>query len=112
MQLVYYYLRERNFKMQFNDNDHLNMTNISDPNIKIGLNDTVCKYPKFFCLCHKLYLGPDDVETKHCMHKMTPDMIGYTQCRWLVDSNVYDEKILEKNRNINNNRLSKVNNRL
>lgn len=95
--------------MQFNDTMHLNMTNVSDPTLKIGLDNKVCKDPKYFCMCHKIYLSDDDVQAKHCRHKLTRDMIAYQNCNWLIDADEYARKNEEKTRNIQNNKMSRLN---
>lgn len=99
--------------MNFNDTEHINMTTLHDnrqPLVKMGLDNTVCDNPQFFCRCHKVYLSPEDVERKNCCHKLTLDMISYVQCRWLVDADAYEEKNAEISRNITNIRKSKINN--
>ena len=95
--------------MNFNDNEHVNMTNVTDPDIKMGLDDKICEDPKYFCMCHKVYLSDADVERKSCMHKMTPDMMGFVKCRWLMESDGYEEMIENKNQIIRNNKLSNDN---
>ena len=95
--------------MQSTNTTYLNMTNISDPSIKIGLDNNVCKDPKYFCMSHKIYLSDDDVEIKHCRHKLTHDMMAYQNCNWLIDADEYARKIEERNQNIRNNKLSNQN---
>ena len=95
--------------MDVNYNDHINMTNVSDPSIKMGLDDKVCEDPKYFCLCHKVYLSDADVERKSCRHKMTPDMMGFVNCRWLMESDEYTAMIEKRNQIIRNNKLSNAN---
>lgn len=95
--------------MNFNDNTHVNMTNVTDPNIKMGLDDKICDDPKYFCLCHKVYLNDADVKRKSCRQKMTLDMMGFVKCRWLMESEEYVAMIEKRNQIIRNNKLSNVN---
>lgn len=95
--------------MQFHDTEHLNMTNVSDPTLKIGLNNKVCKNPKYFCMCHKIYLSDDDIQLKNCQHKLTRDMMAYQNCNWLMDAEEYARKCEEKDRIIQNNKLNRQN---
>ena len=96
--------------MQFNVTEYKNMTNVSDTNIKMGLNNTVCNNPKYFCMSHKIYLSPEDVQEKHCLQKMSADMLSTQKCRWLIETDKYEEMIEKKNEIIQNNRRSKLNN--
>lgn len=88
--------------MNFNDTQHLNMTSpeVINSGIKMGLDNQPCKDPKYFCICHKIYLSDADVKTKHCMHKLSKDMIEYEKCNWLIESKKYDETMTVKNQTI------------
>lgn len=46
----------------------------------IGLHGKPCKNPKYWCRLHEVYLSPDDVKRKKCLHKPTFDMIGEMRC--------------------------------
>lgn len=86
--------------MNFNDTTHLNMTNIDNQKVKIGLDNHVCKDPVYFCTSHKVYLSKEDTKKKGCFHKMTPDMISYRKCNWLMEASEYESKIARQTENI------------
>lgn len=91
--------------MNYNDTAHLNMTSpeVMDSGIKMGLDNQICKDPKYFCMCHKVYLDDNDVELKYCMHKLSKDMIGYEKCNWLINAEKYEENVMAQKQ-----RLAKV----
>ena len=49
-------------------------------NPKMGLFNKTCKNPVYWCRSHEVYLSPEDVEKKKCLHKSTFDMIGQRIC--------------------------------
>lgn len=48
--------------------------------VYMGLNNKVCKHPKYWCRLHKIYLSEPDVIKKHCKNKYTFDMISQHRC--------------------------------
>ena len=53
-------------------------------NPKMGLNNKICKNPKYWCRLHQVWLSEKDVERKHCKSKPTIDMIDTRLCTNLV----------------------------
>lgn len=54
-------------------------------NPNMGLNNKVCKNPKYWCRLHQVWLSEDDVERKHCKNKPTFDMLCTRMCTNLVN---------------------------
>lgn len=80
------------------DTNYKNVGNTQ--NVYIGLNNTVCENPVYFCKSHLVYLSAEDVEKKRCMNKPTFDMISTRPCNWLVTIDEYEkEKTFYKERN-------------
>lgn len=50
----------------------------------MGLNNTICKNPVWWCRLHQVWLSEEDVEKKHCMKKLTMDMMGFRNCSCIV----------------------------
>nr|DAQ28188.1 MAG TPA: hypothetical protein [Caudoviricetes sp.] len=46
----------------------------------LGLNNKICKNPRYWCRLHEIYLSEDDVILKHCKCKQTFDMLGSYRC--------------------------------
>ena len=53
-------------------------------NPNMGLNNKICKNPKYWCRLHQVWLSEKDVELKHCENKPTMDMISTMRCTNLV----------------------------
>ena len=53
-------------------------------NPKMGLNNKICKNPKYWCRLHQVWLSEKDVERKHCKSKQTIDMLDTRLCTNLV----------------------------
>ena len=56
-------------------------------NPNMGLNNKICKNPKYWFRLHQVWLSESDVESKHCKEKPTMDMIGTRLCTNLVEKN-------------------------
>lgn len=50
----------------------------------MGLNNTVCKNPVFWCKIHNVWLSEEDIKLKKCMCKPTFDMMGSIRCGGLA----------------------------
>lgn len=46
----------------------------------MGLDNTVCRNPAYWCRLHQVWLSEEDVEKKKCTKKPTFDMIGFITC--------------------------------
>ncbi len=78
----------------FMENTYLNTTNST---IKyIGLNNSECKNPVYYCRSKKVFLSTDDVEKKGCLRKPTADMISTKTCQWLMTTEEFEK--YEENR--------------
>lgn len=53
----------------------------------IGLNNQICKRPKYWCRLHEIYLSEEDAKKKSCKCKLTYDMLGTYKCNDLEDIN-------------------------
>ena len=49
-------------------------------NPNMGLNNKICKDPKYWCRLHKVWLSEEDVERKHCKNKLDAYMIEHRRC--------------------------------
>ena len=49
-------------------------------NPRMGLNNTNCTNPQYWCPVHEIWLSEEDVEKKGCRRKMTADMLGIRVC--------------------------------
>ena len=56
-------------------------------NSNMGLNNKICKNPKYWCRLHQVWLSESDVKRKHCKERPTMDMIGTRLCTNLVKKN-------------------------
>lgn len=63
-------------------------------NRKMGLNNTICENPAYWCRLHKVWLSKEDTEKKTCLNKLTADMITTYRCHNLV--NVEDFPMYER----------------
>ena len=77
-------------------------------NKKMGLNNKICKDPKYWCKLHRVWLDEEDVKRKNCNCKPTFDMISTQKCNCLVKAenvsmyhSVYAKKKCEDNVNDN-----------
>lgn len=52
-------------------------------NPRMGLNNTDCEDPVYWCRCHQIWLSEEDIEFKKCMAKPTLDMIATRKCGYL-----------------------------
>lgn len=46
----------------------------------IGLNEKICRHPKYWCRLHEIYLSEQDAIKKHCKNKSTVDMLSHYRC--------------------------------
>ena len=46
----------------------------------MGLNGVICENPAYWCRLHEVWLSEADVEKKHCLSRLTYDMIGTCRC--------------------------------
>ena len=58
--------------------------NDCNPDEYMGLNNTICSNPKYYCKAHMIYLSDDDVSMKKCLCKPTIDLISTRHCNWLI----------------------------
>lgn len=63
-------------------------------NPNMGLNNKICKNPKYLCLLHQVWLSESDVKRKHCKERPTMDMIGTRLCTNLVKKIRLKRKII------------------
>lgn len=49
----------------------------------MGLNGVVCEEPAYWCRLHEVWLSSQDIINKHCMSKMTPNMLSTYKCNCL-----------------------------
>ena len=56
-------------------------------NPNMGLNNKPCKFPKYWCGLHQVWLSESDIKRKHCKERPTMDMIGTRLCTNLVKKN-------------------------
>ena len=54
----------------------------------MGLNNTVCQYPKYWCRLHQVWLSDDDVRKKQCNCKLSYDMMSVRTCNCLETRNL------------------------
>ena len=68
-------------------------------NPRMGLNNKICKEPKYWCRLYQLWLSEKDVEQKECRHKLSFDMMCTHECGNLEERD-FDEWLrkLRKNR--------------
>ena len=52
----------------------------------MGLNNTICQNPAYWCRLHEVWLSPEDVIKKKCRNKPTFDLIGTYECGNLVSA--------------------------
>lgn len=57
-------------------------------NPNMGLNNRICKNPKYWCRLHQVWLSEKDVIHKQCKNKPTFDMIGSVHCACLIRKEV------------------------
>lgn len=62
--------------------------NMSNP--FMGLDNKICKSPKYWCRLHEVWLSEKDVSEKHCMEKPTYDLISTYRCTCLEERNIKD----------------------
>ena len=55
-------------------------------NRNMGLNNMTCKYPKYWCRLHQVWLSEKDVEHKKCNNKTDIYMIDTRRCLNLVEN--------------------------
>ncbi len=51
----------------------------------MGLNNQVCKDPKYWCRLYQVWLSKEDVEKKKCRQRPTYDMISTYSCKCLEE---------------------------
>lgn len=49
----------------------------------MGLNNTICSRPKYWCRLHQVWLSDEDVKTKKCKCKLSYDMMSISPCNCL-----------------------------
>lgn len=75
----------------------------------MGLNNTLCKNPKFWCPIHQVYLSESDVQSKGCRSKKTFDMMSTYVCPSLTPIDEHIEKCAVTREIVQNMKLSKKN---
>lgn len=66
----------------FNSLGNYLRANSKYPNM--GLNNTLCQNPVYWCRLHEVWLSENDVQMKQCKAKLTYDMLERRQCMCLV----------------------------
>lgn len=56
-----------------------------DRNPYMGLDNKVCTEPKYWCRLHQVWLSEKDIKKKHCLCKMTADMMSTYRCNCLEE---------------------------
>jgi len=59
------------------ENNYLT-ANTTHPNM--GLNNSPCLNPTYWCPLHKIWLSEEDANRKGCFRKMTADMMEVRRC--------------------------------
>ena len=54
-------------------------------NPRMGLNNKLCKAPKYWCPIHEVWLSEEDVKRKGCRRKMSSDMMETRVCPSLAE---------------------------
>ena len=68
--------------------DTLNYKRADAKHPRMGLNNKICKDPKYWCRLHQVWLSEDDVKRQKCLNKPTMDMIGTHRCKSLERRNI------------------------
>ncbi len=63
--------------------DYLTKNDV-ESGVYMGLNNTICSNPKYYCKAHMVYLNDNDVTLKKCLCKPTMDLISVQRCNWLI----------------------------
>lgn len=56
-----------------------------------GLYEQMITEPKYYCICHQVFLRDEDTIKHKCFCKKTFDMHSEHRCEWLVPIDEYDE---------------------
>lgn len=77
----------------------MEFTKADAKNPNMGLYNTPCKEPKYWCRLYQLWLSEKDVEHKGCRNKLSFDMMCTRKCTNLEERD-FDEWLrkLRKNR--------------
>ena len=59
----------------------------------MGLDNKNCRYPKYWCRLHQVWLSEEDVIKKQCRHKPSLDLHHYNICSDLEENNPRLEKV-------------------
>lgn len=68
----------------------------------MGLNNKICKDPQFYCKSKRIYLSKEDAEQKGCFKKLSPDMMEYKRCNWLISSEDNEKEKIKFKESIKN----------
>lgn len=71
-------------------------------NPKMGLNNTVCENPAYYCSSKRVFLSEEDVVCKSCFQRKNADMIGVGKCHMLLTMAEFQENRKRKHPKQNN----------